>query len=208
MAKQKKDEARDREKPLAAYYELHTKAIDDLVNADSANSPQVSPEELKKYRSGPQITLTDRVKAVLIKIWFAGMVCYFFYWGLGAYVPAQLDKMVILAVALGMVTELLTNHVFRFMAKTKGGNDRWIMFPQKKLYTFPLNILYGFLLVFCVVNTYGALNAVLDAVGGEEALLGVGPVLFGVFTAGWDLVFLGAKRLLRSIVEDARRAAR
>lgn len=208
MAKHKKEEPRDREKPLAAYYELHTKAIDDLVNADRSNSPSVSPEEMKKYRSRRGITLTDRVKAVLIKIWFAGMVCYFFYWGLGAYVPGQLDQIVVLGVALGMITELITNHLFRFMARSPGANDRWIMFPQKKFYTFPLNILYGLVLVFCVVNTYGAVNSALDAVGGEEALLGVGPILFGVFTAGWDLLFLGAKRLLHSIVEDARRAAR
>lgn len=208
MAKKKKAPAGDREKPLAQYYELHTGAIDDLVTADRDNSPQVSPEELKKYRSGPKITLSDRVKAVLIKIWFAGMTCYFFYWGLGTYVKAELDKIVILGIALGLVTELLTNNAFRFMAQKKNGNDRWIMFTPRKFYTFPLNILYGLLLVFCVVNTYGAINTVLDSLGGEEAVLGVGPVLFGVFTACWDLLFLAIKRVLRSIVEDAKRAAR
>lgn len=210
MAKQKKGPSPDREKPLAEYYQLHTKAIDDLVGANQANSPKVSPEELKKYRTGPKITLSDWVKAVLIKIWFAGMVCYFFYWGIGAYVSDDLDKIVILAVALGMVTELLTNNVFRFMAKPKGANDRWLMFPQKGFITFPLNLLYGGVLTFFVMNTYGVINAAAASLGvqTEGTYLGVGPVLFGVFTAGWDLLFLGAKRLMHSIVEDAKRAVK
>ena len=39
------------------YYRLNTKAVDDLVNADVSNSPEVSREELNKYRSGPKPVL-------------------------------------------------------------------------------------------------------------------------------------------------------
>ena len=31
------------------YYDLKTKAVDDLVNADESNSPEVSEEELERY---------------------------------------------------------------------------------------------------------------------------------------------------------------
>ena len=36
---------------ISDYYKLNTKAVEDLANATAENSPQVSQEELKKYRS-------------------------------------------------------------------------------------------------------------------------------------------------------------
>jgi hypothetical protein len=39
----------------ADYYKLHTRAADDLANADESNSPVYSEEELRKYRSGPKL---------------------------------------------------------------------------------------------------------------------------------------------------------
>ena len=66
----------------ANYYKLKTKAVKDLVEADESNSPEVSEEELNKYRSGPKLNVADWVKLLLLKWWFAGAVCFFFIWGL------------------------------------------------------------------------------------------------------------------------------
>ena len=147
---------------------------------------------------------------MLLKTWFAGMVCFFFLWGLGTYVSSQLDLLFIVGVALGFVTDLMTNNIFRFYAKTPGANDRWMMFPKKKYVSLPLNVLYAFLLLFCVVTTYNVINAVcLSVTGAQDTLpLGVEPILFGVFTMGWDVLFLQIKRLARKIVADARQSAR
>ena len=82
MAK-KKQTAADEHRTTADYYKLNVKAVEDLVGANAENSPKVSEAELRKYRSGPKIKLADWVKAVLIKFWFAGAVCFFFLWGLG-----------------------------------------------------------------------------------------------------------------------------
>ncbi|MDE6591217.1 MAG: hypothetical protein K2K53_12920, partial [Oscillospiraceae bacterium] len=60
------------------YYKLKTQAVDDLVNANEDNSPEVSEEELRAYRSGPKMKVADWVKMLFIKAWFAGAVCFFF----------------------------------------------------------------------------------------------------------------------------------
>ena len=54
MSKRKKGEPQKPEiTKQADYYQLKTQAIEDLVTANESNSPEVSPEELRKYQSGP-----------------------------------------------------------------------------------------------------------------------------------------------------------
>lgn len=207
MARKGKPPAREN-RDAADYYKLNLKAVEDLVTADPSNSPKVSEEELRKYRSGPKLKLTDWAKALLIKVWFAGATCFFFLWGLGVYLPNQLDQLVVLGLALGAITDLLTNNLYRFYAATPGANDRWMMFPKKGYRTLPLNILYAFWLLFCVVTTYNVLNAALMRLMGVDRMpLGVEPVLFGVFTAAWDILWIKVKYTARSIFTNARQSA-
>ena len=210
MGRKKGKTAADKQRTTAEYYKLNTKAVDDLVTADVSNSPKVSEAELRKYRSGPRIHLKDWVKAVLIKWWFAGAVCFFFYWGLGMMVQNQENQLLILGLALGFVTDLLVNNIFRYYEKTPGANSRWMMFGKKKFVSLPLNVLYGFLLLALVVMTYNTINSIVAAstVETDKVALGVEPLLFGLFTVGWDLLLLGAKRLIRRMVDDAKRQAR
>lgn len=207
--KAKNAEAREEPRAAADYYKLKTQAVDDLVNADESNSPPVSKAELRKYVSGPKIKLSHWLKITLIKAWFAGMVCFFFLWGLGTYVSDQLDMLFIVGIALGFVTDLLVNPIFRYYAKTPGSNDRWMMFPKKGFISLPLNVLYAFLLLFLVVTTYSMINAaVLSVTKAQDTIpLGVEPILFGAFTTGWDMLLLGMKRMAGRIVQDAKNSA-
>ena len=208
--KDQRKENREEQKTTAEYYKLNTKAVDDLVSASKENAPPVSKAELRKYQSGPRIKMAEWVKAVLLKTWFAGMVCFFFLWGLGTYVSDQQDMLFIVGLALGFVTDLLVNPIFRFYAKTPGGNDRWMMFPQKRYISLPLNVVYAFLLLFCVVTTYNVINGLILSVtkAADTIPLQVEPILFGLFTMGWDMLFLGAKRLFKRILADAKDSAR
>ena len=209
MAKNQNKPRETEERSAADYYKLNTKAVDDLVNATAENSPPVSREELRKYHALPKLKIADWVQAVVLKTWFAGVVCYFIIWGLGLYVANQMDLVLITGIALGFVTDLITNNVFRFIARPKGANDRWMMFPKKNYMFLPLNVLYALGLTFCVVMTYNALNALFISLSGnpDSVPLGVEPILFGVFTMGWDMLFLGCKRLLKRVVEDAKASA-
>ncbi len=209
MAKKGRKPAPEPHKTASDYYSLNTKAVEDLVSADVTNSPKVSEAELRRYRSGPKIRLADWMKAVLLKWWFAGAVCFFFLWGLGTVVPNRENQLIIVGLALGAVTDLFTNNIFRFYARTLGENDRWMMFPRNSFSTLPLNIVYGYVILFLVVLTYNAVNAFLIAATGvqDKIPLGVGPILFGLLCTGWDLLLLAAKRMLMRIVRDAKRRA-
>ncbi|MDO4865706.1 MAG: hypothetical protein Q4C10_04060 [Clostridia bacterium] len=205
MARNKRHSPAEDKRVAADYYKLNLEAVDDLVTADASNSPKVSEAELRKYRSGPKIRLGNTAKALLIKLWFYGATCFFFLWGLGTYLNHWLDQLVVLGLAMGFITDLLTNNLYRFYAKTPGGNDRWMMFPQKGFYTLPLNLAYAFVLLLCVVTTYNVLNFALTSLGAPG--LGVGPILFGVFTTAWDMLFITIKRTARRMLADAKRAA-
>ena len=210
MARKQKNPPREPDRSAAEYYKLNLKAVDDLVTADESNSPKVSEAELRRYRSGPKVRLSDTLKALLIKFWFNGATCFFFLWGLGTYLHSWLDQMVVLALALGAVNDLLTNNIFRFYAKTPGGNDRWMMFPQRAFYTLPLNVNYAGLLLLLVMMPFSAVTAAIIAVTGAVGTvpLGVGPILFGVFTTAWDTLLIKIKHTAQSVLADARRASK
>ncbi len=194
-------------KSSADYYKLNTKAIDDLVTADESNSPEMTPEDLRKYGSQSKFRMPEWLKAVLIKLWFAGAVCFFVFWGLGNYI-AGLDMMFVFAVALGIVTDLLTNNVFRFCEKKPGLNDKWMMLPKKNFINFFLNIIYAGILLAAVYFIYNILNAaVISVTGADESTVPVPvePILFGVFYMGVDMLFLGMKHTFEKIVDDAEK---
>ena len=195
----------DHEKDTSAYYRLKKQAVEDLVTANEENSPPVPAAELKKYQSGPKIRMSDWVKAILIKLWIAGMICYFFIWGISTIAINPWDQLLVIGIALGLATNLMTNNIYRLIAKTPGAYDRWMMFPGKKLYFLPLDVVYAILLTACTIMTYNGIN-LLAAGGAEDAgiALGVEPILFGIIVTAWDLVFLGCKQLAKRIVADAK----
>lgn len=208
MGRKSRKASPEQERSAAEYYKLNTKAVEELVTASPENSPKVSEKELRKYRSGLQIHLWEWVKMLLIKWWFHGAACFFFLWGLGIAVPSQADQLLILGLATGFITDLMVNNILRYYAKTPGANDRWMMFPKKGFISLPLNVIYGFVLLACVVMTYNVINgAAVSMTGNRDSVpLGVEPLLYGLFMTGWDFLFLGLKRLCGRIISDAKQA--
>ena len=191
MAKNNKKSPRDTEKD---YYQLNTKAVDRLVNANKME-PQKNKklkDPAKQYRTGFLDRIPSPIKALFVKFWFNGAVCYFIFWGLGTVVTNYLDMIFVLALVLGMVTDILVNNALRFVETLPGENDRWMMFPQKKYWTFIANIFYSFIVLFCVIWLY------------EIIKIGVEPILFGLFYMLFDLLFVGMKNLMKTIINDAK----
>ena len=187
------------------YYRLKTQAVDDLVNASEENSPPVSEAELRAYRSGPRMKVADWVKMLFIKFWFAGAVCFFFIWGLGGFLTNEPDLLAVTGMALGVVTDLMTNPVLRFFEKTKGENARWMMVTRKTYSGLFLNILYGYVVLFLVYTLYNAVNLAAVRITGvaDRVVLGVEPVFFGLFCLGFDLLLIQMKHAVVRIVRDA-----
>ncbi|MBR2843830.1 MAG: hypothetical protein IKF00_01325 [Solobacterium sp.] len=179
------------------YYDLKKEAIQALAEADESNSPEVSEEELRKYTSA-KYTIPQWVKALLIKFWFAGAVCFFFIWGLGIYMADVMDTLFVTGVAMGIVTDLLTNNTLRFIEKIRGENERFIMVTKRGYASFILNILYSCFVLFFVYMLYSFINGAVASATNQpdRVVLGVEPILFGVFYLAFDLLFIEIKHFI------------
>lgn len=201
--KNKKEQKFIYEKDLDNYYELNSEAVDTLVNASEETAPEVGKEELRQYRSGVLSRIPGWIKALFIKFWFNGAVCFFFLWGLSMFIPDLWDQMLVVGLAMGVVTDLLVNNAFRFMAEEPGANDKWMMVPQKKFWTLFVNIAYAMAVFSLEVLLYDGINRLFSP-DGQNIVLGVEPFLFGLFYLLIDMAFIGMKNLIVKIVRDAK----
>ncbi len=207
MSKKDKHTRQDKAEKQADYYKLKTEAVNDLVNATPENSPEVSEAELRKYRSGPKFKIAEGFIFCFVKWWFPAACCFFFMWGLGNYLHDSLDLMFVTSLGLGMVTDILTNNALRFLERTPGSADRWIMCSKRKSFvTFPLNILYAMVLMFFVYSTYTVINVVIIKVRNltDTLPLAVEPILFGLIYLGWDMLFITVKNSIMKNVKKVR----
>ena len=186
-------------------YRIKTEAVEDLVNANKENTRSYSEEELKKYRSKSRLNINPVFKALFIKFWFSGVVCYFFIWGLGMYIPSNLDLYFVTAIGMGFVKDILENNLYRFVANPEGSNDRWMMFPKKSYMSLVFNVLYAILVTGCVYFTYQGINFVGTSGNNDRVVFGVEPIFFGIFYMGFELLFLWMKHMAVRIIADAKK---
>lgn len=196
----------EKKKAEPGYYRLHTEAVEDLATANAENTPKYSKEELEKYTSAAKKKRVPvPLKVFLIKAWFYGAVCYFVFWGLGMYVPSQLDQCVAAAVIMGLVTDLLINTLLRFGERRDGESSRCMMVARTGVSGLLLNMLYAFALMFLIVTAYAMINALLSVLfAGSAPLLGVGPVGFGLIAACIDTLLISCKHMLKDMAAAAR----
>ena len=205
--KKKKQISEPAERSAAEYYNLKTDAVERLVNAE--NAPEVSEAEINRYRSKKKIRIPAWLKIIFVKFWFAGAVCYFFLWGLGMYLQG-IELMLVLAIGLGVVTDVLTNRFLRRFEPTEGAYDKWMMVTTRKFWSIFLNVIYAGVLLYCVFRTYYGINGLMGVnpdVGHteEEGMLGVEPILFGLFYLGFDMLLILMKNTFIKIFRDAEK---
>lgn len=226
MAKKKK---KTPETTIQNYYDLKVDKVDELVSAlkeepfeDDNNltmfisdcTGEDSPEnytrsgkkkEFDPYKVDFLGKIPAWIKAIFVKWWFAGAVCYFIMFGLQNIIGSALDLIVLTGIVLGLVTELLVNPLFRYMERGEREYDPYVMFPFpfKAFWTFFTNILYYVVVVVCVNGLYLGLNLLIEANGGN--MTGVEPLLFGTFCLIVDMAFIGVKDLVVFLVRRAKK---
>ena len=63
-----------------------------VLCAGDAEGIEVSEEEINKYKSrAGKLHVSNTIKVLFVKFWFAAALCYFFIWGLSNYLKDQLD---------------------------------------------------------------------------------------------------------------------
>ena len=143
---------------------------------------------------------------MLIKFWFAGAVCYFVNMGLGVYVTASLDLLLIDGVLLGVLTDCIVNPIFRMLESDKKEYDNYMMFPFpfKKYWTFITNIIYYIGVFFAVMYAYAGLNYVAKQIN-SGWFVAVEPILFGLIALLADMAFIGIKDLVVFLVKRRKK---
>ncbi len=192
-----------RTRTTAENLDLKTQAVDKLITADEDNVPEVGAAEIRQYTSSGLDKIPSWVKALFLKFWFNGAMCFFFLWGLGNVLKGW-DIILVLALASGIVTDLLLNNIFRFISPTDHGYDKWMIFPQKKYWTLFANIAYSSVVVLLVVYTYNGINIAINGPDSDKVAIAVEPFLYGLMYLIYDLVFIGFKNLLIKIIKDAK----
>ncbi len=177
-------------------YQLNSEAVETLANADKEEIPQYSEEELSKYRK-KKFHIPEWLKVIFVKFWFAGAICFFIM--MGTSLVNLLDLFVALSIVMGMVTDLLTNNVVRFIESYEGANSKFLMVTHRGMVGFGLNLLLGFVIIGGVMGSYFLLNMF--------ASIRVEPLLFGLLCMGVEMLLIGIKRLCSSILNDAKAAA-
>ena len=224
MSKKKKD----KESTIENYYDLKVDKVDELVAAlkgtdvpeereqislkisdctgEEDGKAKKGNKEFDPYKVDKLSRIPAWIKALFIKFWFAGAVCYFIMMGTGLQ---DFDAIIVTGVVLGVIVDVLVNTLFRYMESDKKEFDIYIMlpFPFKKFWTFFVNIIYYVGVLFIVNYCYLGINLICNAIAGTtlKYYIGVEPLLFGVLTTIVDMAFIGIKDLIVFLVKRAKR---
>ncbi len=205
----KKDNVQVNEEKTSDYYNLKKDAVDDLVDAlQNDNSDQITNgEELKIKEGEPNPYKLDRlsrvptwIKALLIKFWFAGAICYFCLWGLGTYVQSKLDLVVVTGIVTGLITDIIINNAFLYFQSDKKEYEKFMLITVsgKKIWPIFINIIIGIVEVFGVTLIYKLINSGTDNPG---SMLGVEPILYGLFFVLVDMTLISIKNLILRVIK-------
>ena len=226
MAKKKKQH---KETTIEDFYDLRQKEMDELVaalkgdseTAEKGEAPPVpsldiqecTGEETKgKKKFNPYSVdkfsrIPTPIKALFIKWWFAGLVCYLILMGLGTIGTTMdtLDLLVISGVVLGILVDCMVNPILRMVQSDRKEMHAYMMFPFpfKAYWTFLTNAIY-YVGVMVVVNyCYFGLNLLIQ-LGNSSGYVALESLLFGVFAVIADMAFIGIKDLIVYLVKRGK----
>ncbi len=128
-----------------------------------------TPEEIKEekvidayQRRGFLEKVPYWVKAVLIKYWFFGVICFFVLMGLGLVITNALDKIVVCGLLGGMITDVVTDNIL-MMIESSDHESQWFMIykKSKSVWSLIINLVYTLVLFFgcselmtLIISTY------------------------------------------------------
>lgn len=226
MAKKKTQET-----TIEDYYDLKVDKIDELVAAlkddgefsdetiDYGMNANMGVDDPKNYKRNGKEKQFDPyktdflakvpvwVKALFVKFWFAGMVCFFFMFGIGI---ENEDGILLVGVVLGIVVDVFVNPMLRYMETEKHEYDNYMMFPFpfKAIWTFFANIFYYLIVVVGVNACYLGINELINYIRSTPDYIPVAvePLLFGMLAFIVDMIFIGIKDGVVALVRHLKKS--
>lgn len=207
-----------KENNVSEYYNLKQKAVDDLVSALQEPVTPEEPPRNQKNKEKPAIDpykidklskIPTWIKAVFVKYWTAGAICFFFFWGLGYYITNMENLIFITSIATGLITDFLVTPAFLYFESDKKEYHRYLLVPVsgKKIWSLFINIPVALIEVYGVVMIYAIINQIYvnsNNLAEGYIFLGVEPLLYGVFFVAIDFLLLFFKNMLIDMILHAR----
>ena len=217
----KKASIEDSENPIN-YYDLKTDAVNDLVSALNEEAVEETHSVHKKYvrekkENQPDPYKLDKlalvptwIKAIFVKFWVAGAICYFFIWGLGIQVSDPLDQVFLTGIATGVIFDLLVNSAFLYFESDKKEYHPYILVPvpAKKIWSLLINIPVSLIEVGLVMLIYSSINILIKDLKGlpeGSTVLNVEPILYGVFFVIVDMAIISIKNLIIKVYKKMKK---
>ena len=213
MAKKKKI----KETTIEDFYDLKVDKVEELVAAlkgeDTSEFGEVSmniseivgdgknsDKEFNPYRTDFLARIPTFIKALFVKWWFAGVVCFFVNMGLGIYISATADLILFDGIFLGLVVDVFVNPLFRFMETDRREYNDYMMFPfpLKAYWTFFTNVLYYTGVAIIVNFVYNFINKFMFS-------LAIEPLSWALIVLAVDMVFIGIKDLVVHLVKKCKK---
>ncbi|MDD4244169.1 MAG: hypothetical protein PHG08_07680 [Bacilli bacterium] len=205
-----KKEKKNKQEDVTNYYNLKLDAVDQLVDAFSEEENQkgkkvnIAKEYQNAYKPDKLAQIPTWIKALFVKYWVAGAICYFGYMGLHYYFPGVLDIVVIVGVITGIVTDLLVNTAFRYFQSGDQEYNKFMLIPVsgKKIWPLICNIIYGIMVALVIWVLYILINHLIASMKGlplGTPTIGVEPLLYGLLFIIVDMFFIMIKNFFVSI---------
>ncbi len=147
----------------------------------------------------------DQLKEFILKFlfrwWFAGAIYFFLVMGLNLQNPS--NQIIFLGLGIGVVNTYI---IQRFL-DVKVTYDVKL---QPKLNKYPImrltiNVIYGMFVAFVIAYTYQFMNEGIKAIyhidQSSRAPIPVEPILFGLFYAMYDSIFLFLIKIFTNIIK-------
>ncbi len=231
--KNKKYKQPPKETTIENFYDLKSKEMDELVAALKGETPEDAPvptaniaeitgepvkgdkkkkKEFDPYKRDKLSALPFWLKALFVKFWFFGAVCYLALMGLGSIlvndesIYADIEMYLICGIIMGISVDCLVNPIFRLMESDRKEYNYFMMFPFpfKQFWTFFANIIYYMIVTLCLGMLCYLIFGVLQI--GEFS--GWEPLGFGVVCLIVDMAFIGIKDLIVFLIKRAVKKAR
>lgn len=212
----KRNQSKDNK--ITQYYDLKHESVNNLVSAlketeiteePSRQNKNIEKPPINPYKIDKLSRIPTWIKAVFVKYWVAGAICFFFFWGLGYYVRSMENLIIIASLATGLIADFLVTPAFLYFESDKKEYHKYLIapIPGRKSRSLLINIPVAFIEVYGVVAIYSIINKIYITSNGLDegyVYLGVEPLLYGVFFVAIDLLLLVFKNLIIGMIENVK----
>lgn len=218
MAKRRKEEPK--EERLTNYYDLKTDAVEELAKVyTEEEKKELDKKEVKKdgekrpYKIDFLSRIPASIKVLFIKYWVFGVICYFFYWGLGYYIPNLENLTLVVGIATGIILDIFVTSAFLYFESDKKEFHPYLLVPVpfKKFWSLPINIVVYTGEAFGVYGIYYLINRLIEISKGLEpgtAPLSVEPLLYGLIALVIDVIIIAFKDLIIFIIRKIKNSTK